>query len=158
MNFADVRFWGILAASLLAILMIRLVVVKVMRPDPGHYDRAALAIMGLVLLGCVSLLSLGIFAAVSVTTYLGLRLILKDDSSPKRRGKWLWLLIPLQLSPLLFYKYGGFLGNEILGLGSRSLSNLIIPVGISFYTFQLISFAVDTLKRSQPLPDLLTTL
>jgi hypothetical protein len=35
MNFADVRFWGILAASLLAILMIRLVVVKVMRPDPG---------------------------------------------------------------------------------------------------------------------------
>jgi hypothetical protein len=99
MNFADVRFWGILAASLLAILMIRLVVVKVMRPDLGHYDRAALAIMGLVLLGCVSLLSLGIFAAVSVTTYLGLHLILKTDSSQKRRAKWLWLLIPLQLSP-----------------------------------------------------------
>jgi hypothetical protein len=58
-----------------------------MRPDPGHYDRAALAIMGLVLLGCVSLLSLGIFAAVSVTTYLGLHFILKNDSSQKRRGK-----------------------------------------------------------------------
>ena len=108
MNFADVRFWGILAVSLLAILVIRVVVVKVMRPDPGHYDRAALAITGLVLLGCVSLLSLGIFAAVSVTTYLGLHLILKTDSSQKRRAKWLWLLIPLQLSPLLFYKYGGF--------------------------------------------------
>ena len=53
MNFADIRFWGILAASLLAILMIRVVVVKVIRPDPGDYDRAALAIMGLVLLGCV---------------------------------------------------------------------------------------------------------
>ncbi|MDA7625585.1 hypothetical protein N8666_01080, partial [bacterium] len=112
MNFADVRFWGILAVSLLAILVIRVVVVKVMRPDPGHYDRAALAITGLVLLGCVSLLSLGIFAAVSVTTYLGLHLILKTDSSQKRRAKWLWLLIPLQLSPLLFYKYGGFLGND----------------------------------------------
>ena len=158
MNFADVRFWGILAASLLAILMIRLVVVKVMRPDPGHYDRAALAIMGLVLLGCVSLLSLGIFAAVSVTTYLGLHLILKTDSSQKRRAKWLWLLIPLQLSPLLFYKYGGFLENEILGLESRSFNNVLIPVGISFYTFQLISFAVDTLKRSQPLPSPLNTL
>ena len=87
MNFADVRFWGILAVSLLAILVIRVVVVKVMRPDPGHYDRAALAITGLVLLGCVSLLSLGIFAAVSVTTYLGLHLILKTDSSQKRRAK-----------------------------------------------------------------------
>ena len=50
MNFADVRFWGILVASLLAILMIRVVVVKVMRPDSGHYDRAALAIMGLSLI------------------------------------------------------------------------------------------------------------
>jgi D-alanyl-lipoteichoic acid acyltransferase DltB (MBOAT superfamily) len=158
MNFADVRFWGILAASLLAILMIRLVVVKVMRPNLGHYDRAALAIMGLVLLGCVSLLSLGIFAAVSVTTYLGLHLILKTDSSQKRRAKWLWLLIPLQLSPLLFYKYGGFLENEILGLESHSFTNVLIPVGISFYTFQLISFAVDTLKRSQPLPSPLNTL
>ena len=158
MNFADVRFWGILAVSLLAILIVRVVVVKVMRPDPGHYDRAALAVMGLVLLGCVSLQSLGIFAMVSVTTYLGLHLILKTDSSPKRRGKWLWILIPLQLSPLLFYKYSEFFGNEILGLGSRSLTNIIIPVGISFYTFQLISFAVDTLKRSQPLPGPLTTL
>ena len=120
MNFADIRFWGILAVSLAAILIIRVVVVKVIRPDPGVYDRVALAVMGLVLLGCVILLSLGIFAAVCVTTYLGLRLILKADSSPKRRGKWLWLLIPLQLSPLLFYKYGGFLGNEILGLGSRA--------------------------------------
>ena len=110
MNFADIRFWGILAVSLAAILIIRAVVVKAIRPDPGVYDRVALAVMGLVLLGCVSLLSLGIFVAVSVTTYLGLRLILKADSSPKRRGKWLWLLIPLQLSPLLFYKYGGFFG------------------------------------------------
>ena len=158
MNFADIRFWGVLAVSLLAILMIRVVAVKVIRPDPGHYDRAALAIMGLVLLGCVSLLSLGIFAAVSVTTYLGLHFILKIDSSLKRRGRWLWLLIPLQLSPLLFYKYGGFLGNEILGLKSHFFTNVIIPVGISFYTFQLISFAVDTLKRSHPLPSPLNTL
>ena len=75
-----------------------------------------------------------------------------------RRGRWLWLLIPLQLSPLLFYKYGGFLGNDILGLESRSFTNVIIPVGISFYTFQLISFAVDTLKRSHPLPSPLNTL
>ncbi len=158
MNFADVRFWGILAVSLAAILIIRAVLVKATRPDSGGYDRVALAVMGLVLLGCVSLESLGIFVAVSVTTYLGLSLILKTDSSPERRGRWLWLLIPLQLSPLLFYKYGGFLGNEILGFGSYSLTGIIIPVGISFYTFQLIAFAVDTLKRSQPLPDPLTTL
>ena len=148
MNFADVRFWGILAVSLLAILVIRVVVVKLMRPDPGHYDRAALAIMGLVLLGCVSLLSLGIFAVVSVTTYFGLHLILKTDSSPERRGKWLWLLIPLQLSPLLFYKYGGFLGNDILGLESRSFTNVIIPVGISFYTFQSVSYTHLTLPTT----------
>jgi D-alanyl-lipoteichoic acid acyltransferase DltB (MBOAT superfamily) len=50
------------------------------------------------------------------------------------------------------------LENEILGLESRSFTNVLIPVGISFYTFQLISFAIDTLKRSQPLPSPLNTL
>ncbi len=158
MNFADIRFWALLALALLKVLVFRTFLLKVLRADPGTFDRAALAAIGLFLLGCVSLQSLGIFAVVSVTTYLGLLCVLKREAEVKKRAKWLWILIPLQLIPLGFFKYGDFLGNDIAGIGSPFLSQLIIPIGISFYTFQLVSFAVDTLKRGQALPAPLTTL
>ena len=158
MNFADIRFWGLLALAFVTVLLSRMFLPRVLRADPGTFDRAALAAMGLFLLGCVSLQSLGVFAAVSATTYLGLLVILKKEKSANRRAKWLWILIPLQLLPLAFFKYGDFLGIKVAGIGDPFLTQLIIPIGISFYTFQLVSFAVDTLKRDQPLPGPLTTL
>jgi D-alanyl-lipoteichoic acid acyltransferase DltB (MBOAT superfamily) len=64
----------------------------------------------------------------------------------------LWILIPLQLLPLAYYKYANFVANQVLGLDVLSLRNLLIPVGISFYTFQKVAFVVDTLAFQQPLP------
>jgi D-alanyl-lipoteichoic acid acyltransferase DltB (MBOAT superfamily) len=33
-----------------------------------------------------------------------------------------------------------------------TINNLLIPAGLSFYTFQKVAFAVDTLKNKLPLP------
>lgn len=158
MNFADVRFWGLLALAFAVVLVSRMFLPKVLRVNLGTYDRVGLAAVGLFLLGCVSFQSLGIFTAVSVITYLGLLFILKKKEPTSRKAKWLWILIPLQLLPLAFFKYGDFLGNKVAGIGSPLLAQVIIPIGISFYTFQLVAFAVDTLKNRQPLPGPLTTL
>jgi D-alanyl-lipoteichoic acid acyltransferase DltB (MBOAT superfamily) len=52
-----------------------------------------------------------------------------------------WLLptgIALILLPLLIFKYGGFLTG-----GSTGLGTLLLPTGISFFTFQAISYLVD---------------
>ena len=116
------------------------------------YDRLGLASIGLFLLGCVSPLTLAIFMTVSVTTFVGLRLILKYIQTDSKRKRWLYLLIPLQIAPLIWYKYAHFFGNEILHLDQVSFAQIAIPVGISFYTFQLVAFAVDTLVRHEPLP------
>ncbi|GAB3915787.1 MBOAT family O-acyltransferase [Larkinella terrae] len=62
----------------------------------------------------------------------------------------LWLGIGLLLLPLLFYKYYAFLNQNLaslLGLWGE-ISPLpawspLVPIGISFYTFQAISYLID---------------
>ena len=75
----------------------------------------------------------------------------------RRRKVFLFLSIFLNLSILGFYKYSSFflenfvsLGN-ILGLKiSPSTWNILLPAGISFYTFQSISYTVDVYRKIVP--------
>ncbi|MFM1769920.1 MAG: hypothetical protein RJA22_2449 [Verrucomicrobiota bacterium] len=150
MNFAELRFWGILAAGLAAVLLLRRC-----RPAGGDrraatYDRASLAALGLLLLAAVSVVTFVIYLSVLVLTHAGLAWILRHQARHARR--WLWVLIPLQLIPLFYYKYADFVVHGVLGAEAPGLRHLLIPVGISFYTFQMISFVLDTLAFRQPLP------
>jgi D-alanyl-lipoteichoic acid acyltransferase DltB (MBOAT superfamily) len=61
----------------------------------------------------------------------------------------------VQLLPLAYYKYANFALNDVFGLGIPGLSSLLIPVGISFYSFQMVGFVIDTLHYNQPLPKFL---
>ena len=56
--------------------------------------------------------------------------------------------LALNLTPLFFFKYINF----GLGLfGFDKISNIILPIGISFYTFQGISYLVDVFRnKSKP--------
>ena len=52
----------------------------------------------------------------------------------------------MMLLPLFFYKYGDFvLGNQFTGLYAAGLG-LALPLGISFFTFKNISYAVDRMR------------
>lgn len=82
---------------------------------------------------------------------------------PNRRKLWLTLSVFINLSVLGYFKYAYFLTDvfnnvfsthlevtNYLALAFNSMSNasfdidiIILPVGISFYTFQTISYAVD---------------
>lgn len=69
-----------------------------------------------------------------------------------RRGKirkiGLSIIILIELIPLLYFKYTNFsieLLNQIFITNLHPL-NIILPIGISFYTFQAISYTVDTYK------------
>ena len=55
----------------------------------------------------------------------------------------------LGLLPLLYFKYFGFFRQEIasfLGIGGGPTLDLLLPIGISFFTFRLISYAIE-IKR-----------
>jgi D-alanyl-lipoteichoic acid acyltransferase DltB (MBOAT superfamily) len=76
------------------------------------------------------------------------------EGTPRRRKALLLLSLTVNLGLLGFFKYYNFfldsfvnaftfLGYEI---SSRSL-NIVLPVGISFYSFQTLSYSIDVYKR-----------
>lgn len=65
----------------------------------------------------------------------------------KRKGA-LALTIVLTLAPLVYFKYAGFLVGTWASITGAdfSIGKLILPIGISFYTFQAISYSVDVYR------------
>lgn len=75
-------------------------------------------------------------------------------SSGTRRKLFLALSIVVNLSLLGYFKYGGFLEENfarlMAWLGTEyevSGSNIILPLGISFYTFQSMSYSIDLYRN-----------
>ena len=66
-----------------------------------------------------------------------------------KRKCMLFLIVVLDLLPLLFFKYSysfSELLNRMLAT-NFSLPSIAMPIGISFYTFQAISYSVDVYRR-----------
>ncbi len=62
------------------------------------------------------------------------------------------LSVICSLAPLLYYKYSAFAVENINHAFSLSLAlpNVTLPIGISFYTFQLISYTCDVYRSRVP--------
>ena len=68
---------------------------------------------------------------------------------PTRRKLLLALIILLDLGALVYFKYSGFFVEGILNpLLQRNFAvgDIVLPIGISFYTFQAISYSVDVYR------------
>jgi alginate O-acetyltransferase complex protein AlgI len=87
--------------------------------------------------------------------------------SPKTRRSWLMVSLIVNLSVLGFFKYANFFTDSAVGLFSwlglpvNSVTlNILLPVGISFYTFQTLSYSIDVyagrIKPAKSLLDLTT--
>ena len=77
-----------------------------------------------------------------------------QNACEKERSKKLVLVISVTLNLLIigFFKYTGFLLSNIqavLGV-PEVIPEILLPIGISFYTFQLISYVVDVYKGEVP--------
>ena len=71
------------------------------------------------------------------------------EKFPKYKKLSLVLTIIGNLSFLIYFKYFNFLidnGNNLLHLNIEPL-NIIMPIGISFYTFQALSYVVDVYRN-----------
>ena len=90
----------------------------------------------------------------TLVSYLGAILI---EKKPKWKKLWLVSVIVVCLGALLFFKYFEFLLNSVIDLINlfpfhvESVSlQILLPVGISFYTFQTLSYAVDVYRGDYP--------
>ena len=62
---------------------------------------------------------------------------------------WLALCVALNLASLVVFKYAGFLVencNALFGAAFR-VPQISLPIGISFYTFQALSYSVDVYRK-----------
>ena len=92
---------------------------------------------------------LGLIALSTLVDYfVGIRIEEADDRQRKKR--WLWISLAVNLGILGYFKYANFfIENWITawdGLGvtmHASTLQIILPVGISFYTFQTLSYSID---------------
>jgi len=70
-----------------------------------------------------------------------------------RTAKWLLVVgIAANLSVLLFFKYAAFLAGNVMllaGLKSPTMS-IVLPIGISFYTFEIVSYMADLAWHGAP--------
>ncbi len=86
-------------------------------------------------------------ATTAATWWLARRMQRTDSARARRR--LLALALALALAPLLFFKYTDFLlatASDLLACRFRPLE-LLLPVGISFYTFQAIGYCADVYRR-----------
>lgn len=89
-----------------------------------------------------------------------------SSENPRSRKAWLLTSLSLNLGLLIFFKYTYFIVDNIgfassfagaRAFTSRDLGlSIILPLGISFYTFQTISYSIDVYRKVQePVRDFL---
>lgn len=85
---------------------------------------------------------------------------LARSKDQQARKHWLWLSISANLGLLAFFKYYNFFiesfseAFQLMGVAfSPNSLQLILPVGISFYTFQTMSYTIDVYRRQTEATD-----
>lgn len=97
-----------------------------------------------------------LFVAVTAWNYLIAIRINENKSHNPKAKKWLTLGIVGNLSTLAYFKYADFgissLNTLLASLDSAPLplANVILPIGISFYIFQAISYLIDVYREDTP--------
>ena len=96
-------------------------------------------------------LSLLVFSA-SIDYFVGIALSTNEEK--KIRKLLLWISITVNLGLLGFFKYYNFFTEsfaEVFVFFGQKINpgslNIVLPVGISFYTFQALSYSIDVYKR-----------
>jgi len=95
---------------------------------------------------------LGLLAfTTAVDWFVALRIAAATDRT--RASRWLSLSVTTNLAVLGFFKYYDFFATSLVDLAARagialhpSLIHVVLPVGISFYTFQSMSYTIDVFR------------
>jgi len=165
----DVRFLALVMATT-AIDFLCALSIEGKRPGAARVLLLAL-LPALWLLSCsfflpaagINLLIVAVAAALGLAFFAGHELIWLL-AREKRSRAFLILSIGFCLGILGFFKYCGFFLDsartmlEFLGMQpNKVLLNIILPVGISFYTFQSLGYVIDVYRGQSPAcPSLLT--
>lgn len=96
-----------------------------------------------------------VFASSTVDWWLGRRIGREQDQA--RRKRWLIVTVVVNLGLLAFFKYTNFCVDSLrTALGAVGVSvpvatlQVALPIGISFFTFESMSYVIDVYRRDLP--------
>ena len=98
-----------------------------------------------------------LLAIVTVADFFLAQLMDRAEGYWKRKGL-VALSLGVNLGLLVYFKYTNFLGGVIASLmgGEFTALDIFLPVGISFFTFQSLSYTIDVYRKEiKPLTNLL---
>ena len=77
------------------------------------------------------------------------------EKAGSRGGKRVWLALAaiVCIGSIGFFKYAGFIAENVNAVAGRALlpvPQIALPIGISFYTFQLLTYVVDVYRGEVP--------
>lgn len=116
----------------------------------------ALVLFSFIFYGYWSLPYLGLLIVSMLVNYaLGLHLWHAPPGARAKAAMWVGVLFNLGL--ILYFKYAGFLIVEVTGFKSFEdvFAGILLPIGISFFTFQQIAYLVDAHAKRSVEPSLL---
>ena len=87
------------------------------------------------------IMQLCLFLATIILSFLG-ALLIERSKEGKQRLFMLWAVIILTAAPLLLFK-----GRDFLPAPDTGRFSLIVPVGLSFYTLQIIAYLTDVYRK-----------
>lgn len=117
--------------------------------------RITLILLSIAFYSIWSIPYLLLMLALISSNYLIARNILSAGEAVMRK-LWFTLGILISLGALGYYKYSYFVVTDILQMDGSSFYDIVLPLAISFYTFQQIAFLTHVYDRSIQKFDLLT--
>src|SRR5438105_1043523 len=126
---------------------------------PARYRVPFLTVASYVFYGTWSIPFIAVILITTAVDYFASHVIYKS-TSPKRRKSALIVALAVNLLVLGFFKYFNFLlGTHSSILALLGIHNalpkhmdIILPLGISYYTFEAISYVVDVYRGNKPAP------
>lgn len=116
---------------------------------PPVYKNAVL-FLGSIVFYCMGVLEYPVYIILFLLTII-FNFIIGEFISSFRRASKVWLItgITFNFAWLIFFKYIGFLFENInsIPLINLPMKDIILPIGISFYTFQNVSYIIDVYRR-----------
>ncbi|HWW62789.1 MAG TPA: MBOAT family O-acyltransferase [Thermoanaerobaculia bacterium] len=73
--------------------------------------------------------------------------LIEREKRPKQRKALLILSLTANLGLLAFFKYVNFFATT---MGMSPIASILLPIGISFYTFHTMSYTIDVYRREIP--------
>ncbi|WP_241480374.1 MBOAT family O-acyltransferase [Legionella norrlandica] len=80
-------------------------------------------------------------------------LFIENSKNPKQRKIYLMTSVTASLAMLIYFKYFNFFLdslNSVFDLNIMGISKIVLPLGISFYTFHALSYVIDVYWKKVP--------